>query len=356
MVTLANLHNFVNKGYEVTVVQPSEYHYYSGMGPGMLGNSYEPDDIRFATRWLVEEKGGRFILGKASLIDPLKQLVSLEGMDEAYYYDVLSCNVGSYVPRGIIAGKSDNVFTAKPIEELLAARRKILELASQGGVSVGVIGSGPSAIEIAGNIHQLGRERAKGPVTVRMFGGRNFMSGRPERVRRLTKDLLKRKGVEIIEGDYVRQINNNTVILESGESYRADVIFPALGVKPSGIFTQSGLPTAPDGGLEVNEFLQCSRHQNIFGGGDCIYFKSHPLDKVGVYAVRQNPVLYANLMASLEGQPLEKFSPGGSYLLIYNLGDGEGVLSKWSLTFAGRLAFTIKDYIDRKFIRAFQTH
>jgi NADH dehydrogenase FAD-containing subunit len=75
---------------------------------------------------------------------------------------------------------------------------------------------------------------------------------------------------------------------------------------------------------------------------------------VGVYAVRQNPVLYKNLMAALEGRPLEKFQPGGTYLLIYNLGDGDGILSKWSITFAGKIAFRIKDRIDRRFIRTFQ--
>ncbi|MGW8192778.1 MAG: NAD(P)/FAD-dependent oxidoreductase [Desulforhopalus sp.] len=354
MVTLANLHKFVATGIDVTVVQPSQYHYYSGMGPGMLGGTYVPDDIRFATRRLVEGKGGRFILGKASRIDPFKQLVSLDNTDEKLHYDVLSCNVGSSVPHDIIATDSDNVFTAKPIEKLFAARQKILELAAQGEVSVGVIGGGPSAIEISGNIHQLGKDQEKGPVTVRMFGGHSLMAGRPERVRRLTKMLLGQKGIKIIEGDYVRKVDSNIITLESGEKHRADIIFPALGVRPSDIFKKSDLPTGPDGGLEVNEFLQCTRHENIFGGGDCIYFAKQPLDKVGVYAVRQNPVLYANLMASLQGQPLEKFSPGGSYLLIYNLGDGKGVLSKWSLTFAGRLAFLIKDYIDRKFIRTFQ--
>ncbi len=60
MVTLANLHTFIEKGYGVTVIQPSEHHYYSGMGLGMLAGTYRPDDIRFATRKLVEEKGGNF--------------------------------------------------------------------------------------------------------------------------------------------------------------------------------------------------------------------------------------------------------------------------------------------------------
>jgi hypothetical protein len=49
-----------------------------------------------------------------------------------------------------------------------------------------------------------------------------------------------------------------------------------------------------------------------------IYFKNQPLDKVGVYAVRENQVLYQNLMASIEGRALQPFDPGGDYLLIFN--------------------------------------
>lgn len=355
MVTLANLNSFVLKGYEVTVIQPSEYHYYSGMGPGMLGGTYTPDDIRFATRKQVEENGGRFVLGKAYQIDPQKQLVTLEGTKEELPYDVLSCNAGSYVPRDILKGDNkNNVFTAKPIEELLAAKKKILELSETQAVTIGVIGSGPSSIEIAGNIHQLCKAQAANKPHIQLFGGRNFMSGRPERVRQLTKKILEKKGIEIVENGYVQKIENGEIFLENEKSYRTDIVFPAIGVKPSEIFARSGLPMGPDGGLLVNDFLQSTGYQNIFGGGDCIYFQSEPLDKVGVYAVRQNPVLYQNLMNCLEETPLEKFSPGGKYLLIYNLGDGEGVLSKWSLTFSGKLAFTIKDYIDRKFITTFQ--
>ncbi len=59
-------------------------------------------------------------------------------------------------------------------------------------------------------------------------------------------------------------------------------------------------------------------------------------------------------MASLEGRALQPFDPGGDYLLIFNMGDGTGVLRKKWLTFDGRLAFKIKDYIDRKFMNKFQ--
>lgn len=117
----------------------------------------------------------------------------------------------------------------------------------------------------------------------------------------------------------------------------------AIGVKPSPIFKESSLPTGPDWGLLVNEYLQSTEYSEIFGGGDCIYFRDQPLDKVGVYAVRENPVLYHNLMASLKGTELQPFAPDGEYLLIFNMGDGTGILRKKLLTLDGELAFKIKD-------------
>ncbi len=69
--------------------------------------------------------------------------------------------------------------------------------------------------------------------------------------------------------------------------------------------------------------------------------------------MRQNPVLFHNLMASLNGGELIPFDPGGDFLLIFNLGDGIGILRKKWLLFEGRPAFIIKDYIDRKFIKKF---
>lgn len=354
MVTLANLRNFVDKGFAVSVIQPSEYHYYSGMGPGMLGGTYQPEDIRFATRRQVEAGGGRFILGKAHRIDAHKQVVYLEATEEEIPYDVLSCNAGSYVPGDTMWDNLPNVFTPKPIEHLLLAREKILDLAKTGPITVSVIGSGPSAIEIAGNVHQLCRRQGLAMPKIQLFGGRSFMAGRPSLVRHLVRRVLEDKGIEILEVGHVQRIEGDRIVLADGQELHSDVTFAAVGVKPSQIFARSGLPIGQDGGLQVNEYLQSVDYPNIFGGGDCIHFVPQPLDKVGVYAVRQNPVLYQNLLACLEGRPLVKFAPGGTYLLIYNLGDGEGVLGKWSIAFAGRLAFSLKDWIDRRFIRKFQ--
>jgi NADH dehydrogenase FAD-containing subunit len=353
MVTLANLEKIVAKGHEVCVIGPSEHHYYSGMGPGMLSGTYRPEEIRFATRHVVERQGGTFRLDKAARIDAQDKSVLLESGD-AVPYDVLSCNAGSHVPQPPIEGNRDDIFTVKPIERLMQAKARLVDHFKRQVPKVVIVGGGPSAAEAAGNVWQLAQAGGGRRADITIVAGGTFMSAFPPSLRRRITRTLTRRGIVIREKAYAASISSATVTLDSGDSLPSDFIFLALGVTPSAIFADSGIATGPDGGLRVNRFLQSVQHPDIFGGGDCIYFQDQPLDKVGVYAVRQNPVLYHNLVARLEGGNLMPFDPGGDYLLIFNLGGRVGVLKKRRLEFGGRLAFLIKDYIDRKFMREFQ--
>ena len=353
MVTLAKLHTFVEKGHRVTVIGPSEHHYYSGMGPGMLGRTYAPADIRFATRHVVEKQGGVFIRDKAVEIkaDEKKVVLASGGTVD---YDVISFNAGSYVPRLDLPEDAGDVYAVKPIERLMEAQARILELAARRKISIGILGGGPSSAEVAGNIWQLVRDAGGTMPQITIFAGTRLMSRFPERVRAKVQRTLRQRGIVIDTSGYVQSVRSGTVTLDSGETRSLDFIFLAVGVRPNPIFENSGLATGPDGGLRVNDYLQSVDYPEMFGGGDCVHFENQPLDKVGVYAVRQNPVLCHNLMAALEETPLQSFDPGGDYLLIFNLGGGVGVLKKRWLLIEGKLAFMIKDYIDRKFMKEFQ--
>jgi len=356
MVTLANLHIFMEKGHRVTVIGPSSHHYYSGMGPGMLSKIYTPDDIRFATQHVVEKKGGAFVLGKVTHIDTAERIVFLES-GETLPYDVLSFNAGSYVPQINDTGDGEDlkdIFSVKPIERLQQAQKRILELVSRKEIRIGITGGSAAAIEVAGNVWRLCNDSGKNKPKIMMFAGKNFMARFHEKIKKMARQSLTKRGIEIIQEGYVKEVKTGQITLDSGQRYELDFIFLSHGVKPSPIFQASGLPTGPDGGLLVNNYLQSTEYPEIFGGGDCIYFQDRPLDKVGVYAVRENPVLYHNLMASLEGNALQPFDPGGDYLLVFNMGDGTGILMKKWVIFGGRLAFFIKNYIDCKFIKKFQ--
>ena len=351
MMVLEQIEKFVKKGFKVIVIGPSFYHYYSGMGPGMLGGTYTPADIRFATRDVVEKQGGIFVKARVVRVDPVKREVYTD-TGQIFSYDVISFNAGSYVP--MIAEKSDNIYPVKPIEKLMQASEKLMSLFAEKKIIISIVGGGPSSAEIAGNIRQLAEKINKHMPEIRIFSGRKFLSRFPSGVRSRIFASLEKRGIKIIEKGYVKEIKPSEISLESGKTFSTDFIFMALGVKPSTIFEKSGLPVGPDKGLEVNRFLQSEKYPEIFGGGDCIYFKDQPLDKVGVYAVRQNPVLLHNLMAKLEGRKLDPFDPGPEYLMIFNIGNKTGVLKKHNIVFGGKIAFMIKDYIDRRFMKKFQ--
>jgi len=353
LTCLKGLRDFTAQGYRVTVIGPGSHHYYSGMGPGMLGGTYRPQEIRFNSQRMAEAGGACFVKGVVARVKPSERKVVLASGEEISY-DVVSFNIGSGVPTaGIAFQNASNVFTVKPIEQLWCARKSILAQLLSRTMELVVGGGGPAGVEISGNLWRLVRQN-KGVANITLVAGRRLLAGFPDKVRQKALASLQSRGIQVVEGLHVTEIEAGRVRLTSGPQLPFDFLFLALGVKPPGLFRDSGLPTGPDGGLLVNEFLQSVAFPEIFGGGDCIYFQPHPLDKVGVYAVRQNPVLQDNLLAALKGRPLRPFQPDGAYLLIFNLGDGRGIFWKKNLIFSGRLAFWLKDYIDRRFMRQFQ--
>jgi NADH dehydrogenase FAD-containing subunit len=205
-------------------------------------------------------------------------------------------------------------------------------------------------------VWRLLSKNARHGFKISVFSKNQLLERFPEKVRNLARKSFRRRRIQLFENSPAEAIKTGQIRLDSGKIHKADFIFLATGVKPSPLFTNSKLPIGSDGGLLVNRYLQSTGYPDIFGGGDCIYFMDSPLEKVGVYAVRQNPVLLHNLMAAMDGKNLRAFEPCGSFLLILNLGDGTGIFYKNGLIFDGRLAFFIKDYIDRRFMRRFQNH
>ena len=119
LTALKNLSTFTKRGHSVTLISASPFHYYSGMGPGMLAGTYDPSEVRFHVSKMAENQGARFIEDKVVRVDPIGRLLSLRsGANLAY--DVVSFNTGSEVPVGSIAGSPrDNIVTVKPVVNLL---------------------------------------------------------------------------------------------------------------------------------------------------------------------------------------------------------------------------------------------
>jgi NADH dehydrogenase FAD-containing subunit len=352
LTALVNLRDTVRAGHLVTLIAPSPYHYYSGMGPGLLSGIYRPAEARFHVKKMARDRGATFIEDRVVRVDPARRALVLASGAEVRY-DAVSFNTGSGVPLDLLHPAGDNIFPVKPIENLLMARRKILEAGAGKKIRAVVVGGGAAAVELAANLGHLARETSRiGGIT--LVSRSTVLGDFPGKARQRAREALARWGVESIEGTGAESIADGVVRLENGTTLQGDMVFVAIGIRPSPLFRNSGLPTGEDGGLLVNDYLQCVDHPELFGGGDCISLAGSPLARVGVYAVRQNRPLHRNLVAFLEGRPLQRFDPGGGYLLVLNLGDRAGLFRRKGIVWSGRLAFLLKNYLDTRFMRKFQ--
>lgn len=352
LMTIRNLSALAREGVSATVVSTDDFHYYSGMGPGLLSGIYRPEETRFDVRKMVESRGGTFVKGTVGHIDaPDRRVILTDGRVLAY--DLLSCNLGSDVIG--LPGGSPHLIPVKPIENLHCAGAEIRNRLKEAPLRVTVIGGGPAGVELAGNLLRLGAA-ALHPLSVTLISRDDLLMRYPVRARTLALASLRQRGANVLERQTVRKVEASRIALEGGEPVTFDLAVNAAGIVPSSVFRRSGLPVSSDGGLRVNQYLQCISDPAVFGGGDCIHFDPRPLDRVGVYAVRQGPVLCSNWPAALGCKPLklEAFKPQLHYLSILNLGNGRGILTWRSLVMSGCFAFRLKDDIDRAFMRRFQ--
>jgi NADH dehydrogenase FAD-containing subunit len=318
----------------------------------MLSGRYRPQDIRFNVKKMAEARGARFLEKVVTAVNGRNRVLSLSDGSHLSY-DVASFNTGSTVPLESLTAPRENVFSVKPIINLLKAREFIKKLAREKTPDIIVIGGGPAGLEVTGNTWGLVNSIG-GKANITLVSGQRLLNGFPYQAYRLARTSLEARGIRLLDGTGADAIGDGFVKLSSGSEEHFDVCFVATGVMPSMLFRESGIMTGPSNGILVNEYLQSVAHPEIFGGGDCIDLQGRPLAKIGVYAVREGPILYHNLGAALESGTLTPFRPQQAYMLIFNLGDGTGLLSRDNILWRSRLAMVLKNYIDTKFMRTFQ--
>lgn len=340
---------FARQGAEVVLIGPDQFHYYSGMGPGMLSRIYKPEQVRFNIKAMIESRGGVFKRGRVTSIDAKNRLLILEG-EERIDYDLVSFNIGSHVPVHLISGAAREAFPVKPIENLERVRKTVLDRIRKEKLRILLIGGGAAGVELAGNIWRLFQDHHGQAEIILANSKERLLHDLPEKASRLAENSLSQREIRIIPNFQAASMSQGIARSKSGEEIPYDIAVLTTGILPPSIFFNSRLETSKDGGLLVNRYLQSIKYPEIFGGGDCISFQPRPLDRVGVYAVREAPILFHNLLASLVGKSLKPFRPQKKYLLIFNMGDDTGILVKGSFVWKSKLAFKLKDYIDTGFM------
>lgn len=350
LYSLKRAAEFERHGIELVVVAPENF-WYSGMATGVLGGRFAPEQDQIDVGRLLSSGGGpyRLITSRAESIDPIKRTVHLEN-GESLAYDVLSINVGSEVRT--IEGESEHLYPIKPLRNLVRLRDALIKARTAGeSPRVVIAGGGPSGCEIAANIRDL--LGPIGEITILTDGNLlvpTFSLG----ARKALQRQLTARQIRVSFNSAVQRISPRTIYTAQNEIIPFDFLVNATGLHPPPFLRRCGLPVTERGELIVDDCLRSIGSPVVFGGGDCVAIQEKRLAKIGVYAVREAPILFRNMVATLTDAPLRSYQPQRNFLLILNLGQGVG-LGHWrSCYWLGRSAFWLKNRIDQAFLARYQ--
>ena len=332
-------------GARLTVINPGPTAPYSGMLPGFVAGHYGRDELDIDLVKLCRFAGARLILGAASGVDRERRVVNVPNRPDVAY-DVLSIDVGITSTMPALTGFSAHGIPAKPLGAF-ASRWDLFRTAPTGDVAV--IGGGVAGAELAMAMqYALG-----GQAAVRLIDRGTILNGLGATARRKIRASLAESGVEVIENADVISVDAQGVTLADGRKITAQFVNGAAGARPHDWQAVIGVDIQ-DGFIKVNRALQSS-DPAIFAVGDCAHLTDNPRPKAGVFAVRQAPVLAANLRAVLSGGPLRDYHPQKDYLKLISLGQKHAIAERFGTTFQGPLLWKWKDHIDRKFMDKFRT-
>jgi len=350
LYSLARAKALVRRGFDLTLVDRSPYLYYSGMATGVISGVYAPGEHRIDIRRLVEEGGGRFVEGRITEIRTENREFVLDD-GRTVPYDAASVCLGSEVPRSGMEENGTDVVRVKPVVNTVKIRHRMLALGKECPPRILVVGGGAAGCEVGANVLALlGQLGLEGELTIAQ-GSDSLLPGAPKRAQREILGFLEERGAKVLTDTTVTRLGDGVAWTSDEREIPCDLPVLAIGVSPPSVIRDSRLPTGEDGGLQLDRYLRSIGDGRLFGGGDCVAFRGKSLPKLGVFAVRQGPVIFRNLQASLDGSPLQEYKPQKHYLYVLNLGDGTGLAVYGRLSWRGRLSWWLKHRIDERFVR-----
>ena len=335
-------------GARVTVIHPGPTAPYSGMLPGHVAGHYRRDELDIDLVQLARFAGARVIIGAATGIDLKAKQVHVPGRPPIGY-DVLSVNVGITSDMPSLPGFAEHGVPAKPLGPFAAKWQGFLDQGDSGDVAV--IGGGVAGAELVMAMAYALRARGRiGQVTLVDSGHVLSAAGPTARARIL--GAMHDLGVVLIENTGIKAIHPDHLMLADGRRIPARFVTGTAGARAQDWIANTGL-AVNDGFICVDQMLQSS-DRSVFGAGDCVHLTDNPRPKAGVYAVREAPILFANLRAVLTGEHLRKYRPQKDYLKLISLGGKSALAEKFGTTFAGSLMWRWKDRIDQSFMEQFR--
>lgn len=333
----------------LALISPFACATYSGMLPGTLAGLYAPADMEIDLYRLTKSAGVELIVDEAVSLDADRKELRFQDRP-AMSYDVASIGVGS-IPRQMDRlGTHPGFVPIKPMFTALHRLDEAIERIKNRPIRIAIIGGGAAGFEVTLCVeHRVRKSGGSAKVTL-VDANSEILGGFRNRTIRLAERELRERKIDVRCGGRVTGHNGLDLTFDNGNTLTADVVIWVTGACPPEFLQHVNLPKSEAGFLTVHPTLQSVRDESVFVVGDSAEIEGEVIDRAGVYAVRQGPILWQNLNRHLHAGTLIRYRPQRDFLRLLATGDGRAIAQwKW-VSGIGSHWWRLKDRIDSKFM------
>lgn len=347
---------------QVTLIDRHNYHLFQPLLYQVAIAGLVPSQIAYPVRTIFRRQANlEFRLGEVTHIDFDAQFIQLDGSVIAYDYLILA--VGGRTDFFGMNSLREHSLQLKDVESAINTRNhllKMFELASREVdaqkrrelLTFTVVGGGPTGVETAGALAELiNLVMVKDYPSldlnevhvILLEAADHLMESFPEKLRKTTVDLLRKKNVEVLLNTKVVDFDGRKITLGNGDPIDTRTMIWTAGVRAEKLTDTLAAEKGRGGRMIVQPTLQHPDHPQVYVIGDSAYLEDEngqPLPMLATVAQQQARHAAGNIRRGLDGRAPEPFTykdPG----LLATIGRNAAVARLWGISFSGWPAWLI---------------
>jgi NADH dehydrogenase len=301
----------------------------------------------------------RFVQSRVEAIDTDDRVVTLED-DSTVEYDYLLVGFGSQTAFFGIEGLEEHSLTLKSLADALEIHEAITEAAREASrndpAQIIVGGAGLSGIQSAGEIAEF-RDKHRAPLDIHLVEGLdNVFPNNDPVVQAKLRKLLESKDIEIHTGEFIGEVDDETVYVGEEKELDYDVLLWTGGI--TGQDAAETVDVEKDersNRIETASNFQTS-DERVFSIGDAALIdqpgQDQPAPPTAQAAWQAAEVAGENIARSIRGQPLQEweYDDKGTLISVGEKAVAHDVKGLPIDTFGGPVAKMLKKTVAARWI------
>jgi NADH:ubiquinone reductase (H+-translocating) len=306
---------------------------YTPLLPGAAAGSLEPRHVVVPLREELDWTDIR--LGRVTGADPDRNEVhidTVDGREETLRYDQLILTPGSVSRVLPVPGLEEHALGFKTLADAIALRNRMLlnmeiaeslpdEESRRQYLTVVFVGAGYAGLEgiaelqdyAADVIDRYPRSRMVGTRFVLVEAQDRVMQEIPAPLAEFASNELRGRGMELRTGTMLKEMDERSATLSTGERIPTRMVCWTAGVKPAPVVQRLGVPLNEHGRIEVDATTRVTGRENVWAIGDAAAVPD-PARRRQVaspptcqHAIRQGRRVAENVAATLRGRKPRPF-------------------------------------------------